>query len=408
MAAAAAPILTLDILEIQVIVEYPLDAGGFYWHHRILLKKVSNGIWLTLTPDHDVVRHDFNSQNHLVLDRNSGFPRAQAPYVYAFDPISRALLESKKRSAQSQAVILGDEELVEVAQMVWVVADKRHASFGDIIPADIMDSPLTAMAFDSKGVAVYQGEEVHVSKMLASEVEDFKKGGSSDDRDMRLLGVHMDKSGKRRLELEDAMVLMSEETLADFPLGGDVRAVKEFVQSVSDGPGSLARYHVDWLRLSGINDSSSITHTHRNLCEALRMMISYDQVNPCNLASAEYLVRWLIMVETAVERNPRSPDFHGLSLIMGGPTTAEGKAVTSKFSEYLTSKLKERATVWKQERLYREELRHQAAASSSSLTGGGKPTGGKPGGGKGKGKSDKKGETDTTGGKGKGPAAQTS
>lgn len=101
-------------------------------------------------------------------------------------------------------------------------------------------------------------------------------------------------------------------------------------------------------------------------------MISYDQVNPCNLASAEYLVRWLIQLETAVERNPRAPSFHGLELIMGGPTTAEGKAVTRKFTEHLTALLKTRASIWKQERLYQEELRHQAGPSSRADKGDGK------------------------------------
>ena len=138
-------------------------------------------------------------------------------------------------------------------------------------------------------------------------MEEFKKAGKKDDQDSRLLGVCTDNSGKRRLELYGLLL----ETMTDFPLGGEVRAVKEFLEAIVEGPGSLARYHTDWARLSGIADGSSINH----------------------------------------------------------------EAVTKKFTEHLTNLLKARATIWKQERLYQEELRHQAAASSRGDKGDGKGKG---------------------------------
>lgn len=369
----AAAVMTLDIPEIQVIVEYAADPNAFYWHHRVLLHKLANGIWLALTPDMDVVRHDLNNQNHIVLERNSYFPRAQAPYVYAMDPVSRAVLESKKRTARNQAIVLGDEDMIDIAQTVWLVAQPGHPSFGETIPRDVVEDIQISMVFESKGVTLRDGEEVFIQMMQASEVEEFKKGQQSEEQDSRILGVHTNKSGKRRLELDDGLLLMREDKMDDFPLGGDIRAVKEFLEAVLEGPGNLPRCHVDWQRLSGISDTSSISFAHKHLCEMLRVNdFLCDQVNPCNLASAEYLVRWLIQLETAVERNPRAPSFHGLELIMGGPTTAEGKAVTRKFTEHLTALLKTRASIWKQERLYQEELRHQAGPSSRADKGDGK------------------------------------
>ena len=62
--------LTLDINEVQVVVHYPLDADGFFWHHRILLHRIEGGEWLTLTPDLDIVRHDLGAQRHRVLDHH--------------------------------------------------------------------------------------------------------------------------------------------------------------------------------------------------------------------------------------------------------------------------------------------------------------------------------------------------
>ena len=388
-------VLTQDIPDIQVIVEHPLDPAGFFWHHRILLKKLAPGVWLCLTPDLEVSRHDLNTHNHIVLDRHAPFPRAQAAYVYAFDPVSKATLEAKKRAAMAQAVILGEEDLVELTQTVWVVAEKGHARFGEVVPSELIDDGNLTMVFESKGVSILDGEEVFVQRMQTSDLEQFKSGDSKDEGDLRLLGVHTDKTGKRKLDLADSISLMKEEQMEDFPLGGSVRAAMEFLTSVNDGPGSLARYHTEWQRLSGISENSSVTYSHRNLCEALRLMHSFDQINVVNTASGELLVRWIIQLETATERNPRSPDFSGLDIVMMGPTTSEGKAITSKFTEHLTAKLKERAAIWKQERLYREERRHVSKGSKGDTKGEGKgkdgPKGPKakarPGAGGGKGNS---------------------
>ena len=87
-------------------------------------------------------------------------------------------------------------------------------------------------------------------------------------------------------------------------------------------------------------------------------------------------MRWIIQLETATERNPRSPDFSGLDIVMMAPTTSEGKAIASKFTEHLTTKLKERAAIWKQERLYREERRHLSKGSKGDTKGEGKGKGG--------------------------------
>lgn len=138
-------------------------------------------------------------------------------------------------------------------------------------------------------------------------------------------------------------------------------------------------------------------------------MHSYDQVNIANLASGEQLVRWLVQLETATERNFRSPDFTGLDLILGGTISAEGKAMTQKFTEHLSAKLKERASIWKQERLYREERKHllgggYGASASTDGSGAGK---GKSKGKTGKGKNAAKAKA--KGGRGTEPtAAETS
>lgn len=50
--------------------------------------------------------------------------------MYAINPVSGAVLESKKRAAKAQAIVLGDEDMMDIAQTVWVVAQRDKANYG--------------------------------------------------------------------------------------------------------------------------------------------------------------------------------------------------------------------------------------------------------------------------------------
>ena len=52
------------------------------------------------------------------------------------------------------------------------------------------------------------------------------------------------------------------------------------------------------------------------------------------------------------------PDYAGLDIVLGSSLMSDGRAATGKFNEWVTSKLKERSQIWKQERLYLQERRH--------------------------------------------------
>ena len=78
---------TLDIKEPEILRHFPGDANAFYWHHGVLLSKVSPGTWIALTPDEDLERIDLHNTAHIQLEQRSGFPGPQSPYVYAFDEL---------------------------------------------------------------------------------------------------------------------------------------------------------------------------------------------------------------------------------------------------------------------------------------------------------------------------------
>ncbi|CAJ1375764.1 unnamed protein product [Effrenium voratum] len=286
------PALSPALAETEsVLVNFPADPH-FTWHHRILLRRVTPGVWFCLTPDGEVIRHDLTLLRHIVLERATEFPAAVAGDVYAFDPISRVTIEAKKRLAAVQASVLGEDEPGEVMTQVWIVADPARSDYGEQVAGDLMNDPNTGMAFETKGVVTLNGEEVFVQRMST--------------------GLHLDRAGRRRLDLSDAVQLMTEEELEDFPA-----------------------------------------------TEVLRLMIGHDQLNTPSLAAGEQLVRWLVQLE--------EPRLSGLGIILGGPVSNEGRAQTRKFNEHLTNKLKERAQIWKSERQFREEKRQwqQSAATSS-------------------------------------------
>ena len=348
--------LTLDINEVQVLVHYPLDADGFFWHHRVLLHRIEGGEWLTLTPDLEVVRHNLANQRHRVLDRASPFPADIADEIYAHDPIGRAALANFKRQAQIQAAILGEGALLDPEAFQWVISEPLRPDFGTAVDAALLGNEATGLAFTLKGVVLKDGEEVFVERVGMASLADWRRQRGLETADVRLLGDHRDASGKKVLDLKTAVSLMKAPTDPDFPIAG-IRAAKEFHDSVAAATGNFLNYHSEWLRLSGVSKRQSAVHVHRALCEGLRLMHSFDQIDASAVAVGEHLTRWVIQIELAVERNPLQPDYSGLDIISGTAQLADGRAATAKFCEWVTSRLKERASIWKQERLYMHERR---------------------------------------------------
>eukprot|EP00972_Heterocapsa_arctica_P088767 13088689-Heterocapsa_arctica.AAC.1 len=107
----AAAMRMLDISEPQVLVNYPADVGGYYWHHRVLLHRVKAGTWVCLTPTLELQIHNLLIADHVVLGRSARFPADKAHEVFCLDPISKADLAQEKRRARTNAAILGDEDV---------------------------------------------------------------------------------------------------------------------------------------------------------------------------------------------------------------------------------------------------------------------------------------------------------
>ena len=213
----------------------------------------------------------------------------------------------------------------ELDTVAWVVADPTHPRFAEVVDSQLLTNEATGLAFTTRGVVVLDNAETFVERIPLRELEDWKGKKGRELGDIRLLGDHRDSAGRRKLDLNAAVALMHAAEDKEFPIAG-TRAAKELHESVSEGPGNFLSYHAEWLRLSGVSGKSSSAHIHRHLCEVLRLMHSYDQVDASSLASAETICRWLIQVELAVERSPTSPDYSGLDIVAGTATLPDGRA----------------------------------------------------------------------------------
>ena len=87
--------------------------------------------------------------------------------------------------------------------------------------------------------------------------------------------------------------------------------------------------------------------------------MTQDQLQLSQLSSFEYIVRRMIMIETAVSRDSRSPDWDGLDMMLSTTLTDAGAVDVTKFSSWIAGVQKDQAVVLKQGRLLREEQETQ-------------------------------------------------
>ena len=119
---------SLGVSEVQVLVNFPQDTDGFYWHHRLLLHRVARGVWLCLSPDHEIVRHDLGAILHRIIERRSPFPADIADAIYAHGDMD-------------------DSEAYE-----WVISEPQHPKFGVGADVGLINNGATGLAFfDQRG-----------------------------------------------------------------------------------------------------------------------------------------------------------------------------------------------------------------------------------------------------------------
>ncbi|CAK0908266.1 unnamed protein product [Prorocentrum cordatum] len=297
---------SLGIKGLQVLVHFPDDANGFYWHMRILLVRAgAAGVWVTLTPTLDLFTHDLSRIRHIVLARNAPWPaRVNRNDIFGFDPITRVEFNQFVQLAKVQARVLADDDMeAEAPDLVWLRAGLGLKRLGEVVPQEVVDGQERFTEIGDSAVAEVNGAVIWAARVNAGDRESWIKERQAVERDDRTIGVHL-RNGKRYIMLKEALALYSQVSYDDWGFPGP-RLAMEYLGLVDQAGG-----------------------------------FEVDQVDAPYLQGVENLCRRQVQLEMAVERNPSHPDF-GLEECMGGAVTASGAASVVSFRDWVAGRQKD-------------------------------------------------------------------
>ena len=105
----------------------------------------------------------------------------------------------------------------------------------------------------------------------------------------------------------------------------------------------------------GFNGQAGIAVEHSVIGTTSSLAIGYDSLNVLNLAFIDRTCTGVLMIERAVKRNPRAPDFEGLEMFLDNGCGATGGVTTRDFDKHIAETQMNDAMIMKQSRLCREE-----------------------------------------------------
>ena len=364
--------MSLDVPEKQILVYFPND--NVAWHHRLLIVPIKEAVWVVATPDFDVEVMNLAGMNIRALGRNVAFP-AGLGQVYGFDnPIEAANLANVRAAGRRLAEVMGAPPAAipgaaPARAANWRYADSAHDKFGSVVDQDLIGQPErvhyagSSALLDEDG----SGDWTFLQKVADEDLEEWhdeKRAGAS--RDARLGPSNRDVDGVRRATLKEVLPELKrglDNTLKGFPCPGP-RVGPDFLTGVVATGHECLAYADHYKGTSGMNDKSGLAVEFTVLVAILHMLISLDQLNPANLASAELLMRRVRMIQKAVKRNPKVPDFEGLEVHLSHLLDARGGIVTTAYDRHIAEEQKAEAITLKQTRLWRDEQEADAKRKS--------------------------------------------
>ncbi len=201
--------------------------------------------------------------------------------------------------------------------------------------------------------------------------------------DMRVLSIcTRPVTGERFRSFEAAVPLMCEEAFDDWPIEGPRTTKWLCTEMVKSSPTPVARHH-RWLRDADIPGTDRSRYEHQILSDILDKAVSYDCLQISNLASFEVLSRRIQHIEMAHIENPQAPDYSAGEFYMGSSERRGGALVAPGLALHVASRLRDDASIAKEQRKAREARSSYPSAPPPQGPGAPPPKG------KGKGKKDK-------------------
>ena len=163
-----------------------------------------------------------------------------------------------------------------------LLADPGAAGFGEAVPDDAFQQEEESGVRGTKALVLVDevwlaAEQVDISKEAAWRMQKL----AGPNRDPRLGGPGRG-AGSSLLSFREACSL-AEVPLNEFPFKGP-RATKEYMLALLELDYNFLQHHLSWRVKSGVGDRSSVCRVHKSVCDALHLLVSYDQLNVKNSA----------------------------------------------------------------------------------------------------------------------------
>ena len=373
---------------------------GPLYHMRVLLAHAGSDDWAILTPDHDIYIETMSPTNADFTDffyagETGNIPAHINPAnVYAFTPLTPAELGAFRvqgeviAQAQLRALGLPPHGPVGAAAAVaaapvavapaphpghlgaagvaaapaagavgvepvdtWVaLEDGGQYKRGDVISRGPNPVPVGSQVIGERGVTPIAGGSILMKKVKGSEVPSYRM------EDLRILPVHFDSQGVRRLEFPAAIALMD----GTEPMGGGLQltgpsTTLRLLKDLRDQAFTPGTFHEHWLRTNDIPRGDRSIYEHEVLSRILESAIVVDQLNAPSLQSIELMCRRLQVIREAHRISPTQPDYSSADLFMGWKYRKSGQGIDQTLAQHVAGELKAEAAIAKESRKAREE-----------------------------------------------------
>ena len=111
----------------------------------------------------------------------------------------------------------------------------------------------------------------------------------------------------------------------------------------------------NYLQTSGVHAKSAVAIEFSHLMFAIYAFTVLDRLDPYQSTTVEHLARRALQLQKAIKRNPKAPDFEGLSEYTRHCSDVVHALTTPEFDKHVAEKQKQDSWIMKNQRSQREE-----------------------------------------------------
>ena len=363
--------MSWDVAEQQVFIWY--NDPGFCYHHRLLILPFgAPGVWLACSTDYLVEVLHLADFQVVPVGRNAPFPARVLGDLYSNGPMDPVQMEQARVEARALAAVLGVAPVVAAGAVdaEWRYSDTAHEKFGRPVEAPLLAAAGALVSRAAVGMLEVPVEGwTSVEFVRRADAEAWlEEKSSGPGRDFRVLALARDSQKGRFRTVRETLGLLTPLATPppkDWPFRGP-SATLELLTSVRAVSDDIGQFHEHFVRSTGLAPGHPVAHKHRELLSVLLHLVYYDQYNVTQSAGAECCSRYILQIHQAVKRNPKSPDFEGLTVMTMSKLDSSGGVLTGDFARYVADEQKFEAFTLKQQRLNAEETEKRRASAKKS------------------------------------------